>query len=253
MRVAVLALALGAAAALGRPPVFGARREPPLETLRKCKSAKDVKRAETAWRRSWEGGPPPARRECDLALRALGSIRAAGRVRALLRALDGAARRENCAAGYGSSAAVASLALAGDAAAARDRLAAAARPDAVALGLAGTRERARERGAASLADAFDSRDAPCKLLFAAQRTGVVDFHGVDAVVARAALDILLDDVDGLLPGGDDLLLVTGRGAHSRVLGVSTVKEVVHARLAERGAPFATVNDGALLLRRQNPG
>ena len=61
-------------------------------------------------------------------------------------------------------------------------------------------------------------------------------------------------VTPILASCDDLLVVTGRGAHSRVSGVSTVKQDVSAFLDDRGAAYSRANEGAiLLLRRPSPG
>ena len=85
--------------------VFSRARSPPLDVLRSSSSAKDIRRAETAWRRALGDAHAPAA-DADVALRALGSISDGARVAALLRRLDRGAP-------HSSSAAIASLALCG--------------------------------------------------------------------------------------------------------------------------------------------
>ena len=225
------------------PRVIGRQRQGPLDVLRDSRAAKDVRRAETAWRRAWDGAPPPE--ECDLALRALGTVKDGTRIEALLRKLT----REDGGFAFSESAAISSLALAGARESASARLSAAvaggSRPDVVALGLAGTAEDARACGADRLAANFArSRDA-CVALFFMQRTGFLDCHGLDGPAATLAVDLVLDDPEAIL--GDTtqpLLVVTGRGAHSAG-GVSAVKEDVRRRLGDRGAAFEVANEGAV--------
>ena len=244
----VLLLSLPAALALSRttPPVVGRDRRVPLDVLRASRVAKDVRRAETAWRRGWAAAPPDGA-ACDVALRALGDVGEGRRVESLLRALARESRP------YSASAAVSALAAAGLREAARARLddeaARGAWPDVVALGLAGDAATAAAAGAPRLASNFAACGPACAALFAAQRRGYVDFHGLDAARATLALDLVLDDAGdrgGRAPAfaGPSLLVVTGRGAHSPG-GASTVRADVHRVLEARGVPFDVANDGAV--------
>ena len=128
-------------------------------------------------------------------------------------------------AAYSPSAAVAALALAGHATAARAR-AAASNVDAVA--------------AALTADGVSPHLAA---LHAAQRTGALDLHGLDPSEATRAVALLLDHRDLLT---DDVLVITGRGKHSQK--GSVVKREVHELLTRRGAVFVEENEGAVRLQ-----
>ena len=134
-----------------------------------------------------------------------------------------------------------------------DALAAGRRPDAVALGLAGTREIAAACGAGALAREFVRAAPACAALHAAQRDGaLLDLHGLDAETATLAVAIVLDDESGhdreRVFDADDLLVVTGRGRHSPG-GVSTVRADVLALLASSDARFDAAGPGAFVLRR----
>ena len=105
----------------------GRQRATPREILSTGTDRRDVRRAETAWRREYADRAPPVG-ETTAALRALGAVRDGARVARLLRWCDARG------AAYSPSAAVAALALAGHATAARAR-AAASDVDAVAAAL----------------------------------------------------------------------------------------------------------------------
>ena len=200
---------------------IGRQRATPRDVLATSSDRRDVRRAETAWRREYaDSVPPPS--ETTTALRALGAVRDGDRVASLLRWLDGRG------AAYSPSAAVAALALAGETSAARAR-AASAPVDAVA---------------AALADA-DAIAAHLVTLHAFQRTGALDLHGLDASEGVRAVSLLLD-----MPSTDEVLIITGRGKHSK--GASTVKRDVHELLTRRGAAFVEENEGAVRLQRVRP-
>ncbi len=201
---------------------IGRRRATPREILSTGTDRRDIRRAETAWRREYADGAPPVG-ETTAALRALGAVRDGDRVASLLRWCDARG------AAYSPSAAVAALALAGRATAARAR-AAASNVDAVA--------------AALTADGVSPHLAA---LHAAQRTGALDLHGLDPAEATRAVALVLDHRD-LLP--DDVLVITGRGKHSQK--GSVVKSEVHALLERRGAVFVEENEGAVRLQRVAP-
>ena len=198
---------------------IGRRRATPREILSTGTDRRDVRRAETAWRREYADRAPPVG-ETTAALRALGAVRDGDRVASLLRWCDARG------AAYSPSAAVAALALAGHATAARAR-AAASSVDAVA--------------AALTADGVSPHLAA---LHAAQRTGALDLHGLDPSEATRAVSLLLDHRD--LLGDGDMLIITGRGKHSR--GGSAVKREVHELLTRRGAAFVEENEGAVRLQ-----
>ena len=183
---------------------IGRQRLPPREILSTGTDRRDVRRAETAWRREYADRAPPVG-ETTAALRALGAVRDGDRVASLLRWCDARG------AAYSPSAAVAALALAGHKGAARAR-AAASNVDAVA--------------AALTADGVSPHLAA---LHAAQRTGALDLHGLDPAEATRAVALLLDHRDLLT---DDVLVITGRGKHSQK--GSVVKSEVHALLERRG-------------------
>jgi hypothetical protein len=197
---------------------IGRRRATPREILSTGTDRRDVRRAETAWRREYADRAPPVS-ETTAALRALGAVRDGDRVASLLRWCDARG------AAYSPSAAVAALALAGRATAARAR-AAASDVDAVA--------------AALTADGVSPHLAA---LHAAQRTGALDLHGLDPFEATRAVSLLLDHRDLLT---DDVLVITGRGKHSQ--GGSAVKREVHELLTRRGAVFVEENEGAVRLQ-----
>ena len=197
---------------------IGRRRATPREILSTGTDRRDVRRAETAWRREYADRAPPVG-ETTAALRALGAVRDGDRVASLLRWCDARG------AAYSPSAAVAALALAGHATAARAR-AAASNVDAVA--------------AALTADGVSPHLAA---LHAAQRTGALDLHGLDPSEATRAVSLLLDHRDLLT---DDVLVITGRGKHSQ--GGSAVKREVHELLTRRGAVFVEENEGAVRLQ-----
>ena len=197
---------------------IGRRRATPREILSTGTDRRDVRRAETAWRREYADRAPPVS-ETTAALRALGAVRDGDRVASLLRWCDARG------AAYSPSAAVAALALAGHATAARAR-AAASNVDAVA--------------AALTADGVSPHLAA---LHAAQRTGALDLHGLDPAEATRAVSLLLDHRDLLT---DDVLVITGRGKHSQ--GGSAVKREVHELLTRRGAVFVEENEGAVRLQ-----
>ena len=159
---------------------IGRQRLPPREILSTGTDRRDIRRAETAWRRECADRAPPVS-ETTAALRALGAVRDGDRVASLLRWCDARG------AAYSPSAAVAALALAGHATAARAR-AAASNVDAVA--------------AALTADGVSPHLAA---LHAAQRTGALDLHGLDPSEATRAVSLLLDHRDLLT---DDCLLYT---------------------------------------------
>ena len=198
---------------------IGRQRATPREILSTGTDRRDVRRAETAWRREYADRAPPVG-ETTAALRALGAVRDGDRVASLLRWCDARG------AAYSPSAAVAALALAGHATAARAR-AAASNVDAVA--------------AALTADGVSPHLAA---LHAAQRTGALDLHGLDPAEATRAVSLLLDHRD--LLGDGDMLIITGRGKHSR--GGSAVKREVHELLTRRGAAFVEENEGAVRLQ-----
>ena len=197
---------------------IGRRRATPREILSTGTDRRDIRRAETAWRREYADRAPPVG-ETTAALRALGAVRDGDRVASLLRWCDARG------AAYSPSAAVAALALAGHATAARAR-AAASNVDAVA--------------AALTADGVSPHLAA---LHAAQRTGALDLHGLDPAEATRAVSLLLDHRDLLT---DDVLVITGRGKHSQ--GGSAVKREVHELLTRRGAVFVEENEGAVRLQ-----
>ena len=197
---------------------IGRRRATPREILSTGTDRRDIRRAETAWRREYADRAPPVG-ETTAALRALGAVRDGDRVASLLRWCDARG------AAYSPSAAVAALALAGHATAARAR-AAASSVDAVA--------------AALTADGVSPHLAA---LHAAQRTGALDLHGLDPAEATRAVALVLDHRDLL----DDVLIITGRGKHSQK--GSVVKSEVHALLERRGAVFVEENEGAVRLQR----
>ena len=197
---------------------IGRRRATPREILSTGTDRRDIRRAETAWRREYADRAPPVG-ETTAALRALGAVRDGDRVASLLRWCDARG------AAYSPSAAVAALALAGHATAARAR-AAASNVDAVA--------------AALTADGVSPHLAA---LHAAQRTGALDLHGLDPAEATRAVSLLLDHRDLLT---DDVLVITGRGKHSQK--GSVVKSEVHALLMRRGAAFVEENEGAVRLQ-----
>ena len=201
---------------------IGRQRATPREILSTGTDRRDVRRAETAWRREYADRAPPVS-ETTAALRALGAVRDGDRVESLLRWCDARG------AAYSPSAAVAALALAGHATAARAR-AAASNVDAVA--------------AALTADGVSPHLAA---LHAAQRTGALDLHGLDPSEATRAVSLLLDHRDLLT---DDVLVITGRGKHSQK--GSAVKREVHALLERRGAVFVEENEGAVRLQRVAP-
>ena len=201
---------------------IGRRRATPREILSTGTDRRDVRRAETAWRREYADRAPPVG-ETTAALRALGAVRDGDRVASLLRWCDARG------AAYSPSAAVAALALAGHATAARAR-AAASNVDAVA--------------AALTADGVSPHLAA---LHAAQRTGALDLHGLDPAEATRAVALLLDHRDLLT---DDVLVITGRGKHSQK--GSVVKREVHELLTRRGAAFVEENEGAVRLQRVAP-
>ena len=201
---------------------IGRQRLPPREILSTGTDRRDIRRAETAWRREYADRAPPVG-ETTAALRALGAVRDGDRVASLLRWCDARG------AAYSPSAAVAALALAGHAAAARAR-AAASNVDAVA--------------AALTADGVSPHLAA---LHAAQRTGALDLHGLDPAEATRAVSLLLDNRDLLT---DDVLVITGRGKHSQK--GSVVKSEVHELLTRRGAVFVEENEGAVRLQRVVP-
>ena len=201
---------------------IGRQRATPREILSTGTDRRDVRRAETAWRREYADRAPPVG-ETTAALRALGAVRDGDRVASLLRWCDARG------AAYSPSAAVAALALAGHATAARAR-AAASNVDAVA--------------AALTADGVSPHLAA---LHAAQRTGALDLHGLDPAEATRAVALVLDHRDLLT---DDVLVITGRGKHSR--GGSAVKREVHELLTRRGAMFVEENEGAVRLQRVAP-
>ena len=201
---------------------IGRRRATPREILSTGTDRRDVRRAETAWRREYADRAPPVS-ETTAALRALGAVRDGDRVASLLRWCDARG------AAYSPSAAVAALALAGHATAARAR-AAASNVDAVA--------------AALTADGVSPHLAA---LHAAQRTGALDLHGLDPAEATRAVALLLDHRDLLT---DDVLVITGRGKHSQK--GSVVKSEVHELLTRRGAVFVEENEGAVRLQRVAP-
>ena len=201
---------------------IGRQRATPREILSTGTDRRDVRRAETAWRREYADRAPPGS-ETTAALRALGAVRDGDRVASLLRWCDARG------AAYSPSAAVAALALAGHATAARAR-AAASSVDAVA--------------AALTADGVSPHLAA---LHAAQRTGALDLHGLDPSEATRAVSLLLDH-RGLLP--DDVLVITGRGKHSQK--GSVVKREVHELLTRRGAAFVEENEGAVRLLTSRP-
>ena len=198
---------------------IGRRRATPREILSTGTDRRDVRRAETAWRREYADRAPPVG-ETTAALRALGAVRDGDRVASLPRWCDARG------AAYSPSAAVAALALAGHATAARARAAAASNVDAVA--------------AALTADGVSPHLAA---LHAAQRTGALDLHGLDPAEATRAVSLLLDHRDLLT---DDVLVITGRGKHSQ--GGSAVKREVHELLTRRGAVFVEENEGAVRLQ-----
>lgn len=79
--VSVAALGRTAAVAIGR------RRLAPLEVLASSSDRRDVRRAETAWRRPLEKqGNAPPRSESDAALRALGAVADGDRIKSRLAA-----------------------------------------------------------------------------------------------------------------------------------------------------------------------
>ena len=197
---------------------IGRQRLPPREILSTGTDRRDIRRAETAWRREYADRAPPVG-ETTAALRALGAVRDGDRVASLLRWCDARG------AAYSPSAAVAALALAGHATAARAR-AAASDVDAVA--------------AALTADGVSPHLAA---LHAAQRTGALDLHGLDPSEATRAVSLLLDNRDLLT---DDVLVITGRGKHSQK--GSVVKREVHELLTRRGAAFVEENEGAVRLQ-----
>ena len=197
---------------------IGRQRSTPREILSTGTDRRDIRRAETAWRREYADRAPPVS-ETTAALRALGAVRDGDRVASLLRWCDARG------AAYSPSAAVAALALAGHATAARAR-AAASSVDAVA--------------AALTADGVSPHLAA---LHAAQRTGALDLHGLDPAEATRAVALVLDHRDLL----DDVLIITGRGKHSQK--GSVVKSEVHALLERRGAVFVEENEGAVRLQR----
>ena len=197
---------------------IGRQRSTPREILSTGTDRRDIRRAETAWRREYADRAPPVG-ETTAALRALGAVRDGDRVASLLRWCDARG------AAYSPSAAVAALALAGHATAARAR-AAASSVDAVA--------------AALTADGVSPHLAA---LHAAQRTGALDLHGLDPAEATRAVALVLDHRDLL----DDVLIITGRGKHSQK--GSVVKSEVHALLERRGAVFVEENEGAVRLQR----
>ena len=197
---------------------IGRQRATPREILSTGTDRRDIRRAETAWRREYADRAPPVS-ETTAALRALGAVRDGDRVASLLRWCDARG------AAYSPSAAVAALALAGHATAARAR-AAASNVDAVA--------------AALTADGVSPHLAA---LHAAQRTGALDLHGLDPAEATRAVSLLLDHRDLLT---DDVLVITGRGKHSQ--GGSAVKREVHELLTRRGAVFVEENEGAVRLQ-----
>jgi hypothetical protein len=201
---------------------IGRQRATPREILSTGTDRRDVRRAETAWRREYADRAPPVS-ETTAALRALGAVRDGDRVASLLRWCDARG------AAYSPSAAVAALALAGHATAARAR-AAASSVDAVA--------------AALTADGVSPHLAA---LHAAQRTGALDLHGLDPAEATRAVALVLDHRDLLT---DDVLVITGRGKHSQK--GSVVKREVHELLTRRGAVFVEENEGAVRLQRVAP-
>ena len=201
---------------------IGRRRATPREILSTGTDRRDIRRAETAWRREYADRAPPVS-ETTAALRALGAVRDGDRVASLLRWCDARG------AAYSPSAAVAALALAGHATAARAR-AAASNVDAVA--------------AALTADGVSPHLAA---LHAAQRTGALDLHGLDPAEATRAVSLLLDHRDLLT---DDVLVITGRGKHSQK--GSVVKSEVHELLTRRGAVFVEENEGAVRLLTSRP-
>jgi len=197
---------------------IGRQRKTPREILSTGTDRRDIRRAETAWRREYADRAPPVS-ETTAALRALGAVRDGDRVASLLRWCDARG------AAYSPSAAVAALALAGHETAARAR-AAASDVDAVA--------------AALTADGVSPHLAA---LHAAQRTGALDLHGLDPAEATRAVSLLLDHRDLLT---DDVLVITGRGKHSQK--GSVVKSEVHELLTRRGAAFVEENAGAVRLQ-----
>jgi len=243
-RVAAITFLLARALAAKPRSVLGKQRLAPLAVLRCSNTAKDIRRAETAWRKGLGDGPAPLE-DADAALRALGSVADGPRVRALLRRLDKGGA-------YSPSAAIASLALCGDDAAAerlRRAVAAGAPPDSVALGLAGTAEIAEQCGAKALAARFGAARPACLALYALQRRGILDFHGLKAEDAVLALEILLDDEAAgprapVFPG--DVLVVTGRGRHSPD-NVPSVRPAVLEALEQRRVPYEAENEGAVRL------
>ena len=84
---------------------IGRQRSTPREILSTGTDRRDVRRAETAWRREYADRAPPIS-ETTAALRALGAVRDGDRVESLLRWCDARG------AAYSPSAAVAALALA---------------------------------------------------------------------------------------------------------------------------------------------
>ena len=183
-----------------RNPKYG--HGPPRRTTSRNRVAPRVRGPRAAG----QARPPP---RCG----ALGAVRDGDRVASLLRWCDARG------AAYSPSAAVAALALAGHATAARAR-AAASNVDAVA--------------AALTADGVSPHLAA---LHAAQRTGALDPRPRPGRATRAVA-LVLDHRDLLT---DDVLVITGRGKHSQ--GGSAVKREVHEPLTRRGAVFVEENEG----------
>ena len=204
---------------------LGRERKSAVEVLDDCwANARNVRKAETAWRREWQKvGAKPDCIEAAKAFRALGCIRDGDRVGALVRALDRCelSPSEDLKEAY--CAAICALAQAG----AKDdakTLLQKHRPDADLLCIA----MAGDDTDLVIVNDLRKDMVTQRALIKSQRFGRLDLHGLNWPQAKLALDFVMQQTDlpplrGLVEQHTtDLLVVTGKGIHSTT-GTSTIR------------------------------
>ncbi|KAJ1454126.1 hypothetical protein M885DRAFT_250443 [Pelagophyceae sp. CCMP2097] len=206
---------------------IGPSRRPAWLILEASTDAKSVRRAETAWRQTWQlDKTKPEAAEVRAVVGALGAIRDGVRLEALLRLLAKPTFRRHDVELRLNSTAVCALALCGLKNESIALLAHSPEASPLALALAGDAARAAREGAATVSAALgtESLRQAVLVLLRMQRVGFLDFHGIVAQDATLALRILVEDSahQRLVRdrGLDGLVVVTGKGKHSPN-GVST--------------------------------
>ena len=184
--------------------LLGRTKRQPLEVLNDPRvNYRQVRKAETSWRRKWQDKQTPKPAEVEAVFRALGVIKDSDRIGALLRAVDRCEFRADTSRMF--AAAMCALSISGakdEAKQLLDRQPEDA--DFLALAMAGDDDD-------DLMMELRHDTVAQRALIAMQRFGFLDLHGLNWDQAHLALRVVLRAPE--ITHSDSLKVVTGRGRH----------------------------------------